>query len=155
MNELASLVGNYFADNISELKSLGISFSHLRYSSRSSIASNSDKLHEDLLVIYAKVFFACVQSFSTPLFGVPLPLPTPQGRRARQPRTMPEIPVLRAAALRNWRRLRQTCSSRSARDSARADDQATSTTESSGGDCPLPAVKSRREVGRKAIFPGG
>ena len=31
-----------------------------------------------------------VQPFSTALFGVPFPLPTPQGRRAQQLKTRPE-----------------------------------------------------------------
>ena len=49
--------------------------------------------------------FVSVQPFSTTLFGVPFPLPTPQGRRDSQLRTMPEreIRMLRKATPRTWR----------------------------------------------------
>ena len=55
MNELASLVANYFADNMAELRRLGVPFTHLRYSSRKSIPRNAEKLHRDILSISAKV----------------------------------------------------------------------------------------------------
>ena len=55
MNELASIVGNYFADNLSQLKKLGLSYTHLRYSSQRAIPRNSEKLFQDVLNISAKV----------------------------------------------------------------------------------------------------
>ena len=55
MNELASLVGNYFADNLTELKKLGLSYTHLRYSSQRAIPRNAAKLFQDVLDIAAKV----------------------------------------------------------------------------------------------------
>ncbi len=50
-----------------------------------------------------------VQPSSTIIFGVPFPLPTPQGRWALQLKTMPEreIQMLRKATPRTWRPLRQ------------------------------------------------
>ena len=55
MNELASLVGNYFADNLTELKKLGLVYTHLRYSSQRAIPRNAEKLFQDVLDIAAKV----------------------------------------------------------------------------------------------------
>ena len=40
-----------------------------------------------------RLIFVCVQSYSTTLFGVPFPLPTPQGRWDRQLRDMPETDI--------------------------------------------------------------
>ena len=56
------------------------------------------------------MIFVSVQPSSTTLYGVPFPLPTPQGRRDSQLRTMPkrEIRMLRKATPRTWRPLRQT-----------------------------------------------
>jgi hypothetical protein len=55
MNELASLVGNYFADNLTELKKLGLPYTHLRYSSQRAIPRNAGKLFQDVLDIAEKV----------------------------------------------------------------------------------------------------
>jgi hypothetical protein len=52
INELASLVQNYYADNIYEVKKLGMSYSHLGYLSRVSVSDNAEKLFDDLLQIY-------------------------------------------------------------------------------------------------------
>ncbi len=57
------------------------------------------------------LIFVSVQPSSTTLFGVPFPLPTPQGRRDSQLRTMLErdIRILRKATPKTLRPLRQTC----------------------------------------------
>ncbi len=57
-----------------------------------------------------RLIFMSVQPSSTTLFGVPFPLPTLQGRRDSQLRTMREreIRMLRKATPRIWRSLRQT-----------------------------------------------
>ena len=52
LNELAKPVGNYFTDNIRAVKALGVTYSHLRYSSRVSIPHNGEKLAKDLLQIH-------------------------------------------------------------------------------------------------------
>ncbi len=70
--------------------------------------------------------FVSVQPTSTTLFGVPFPLPTPQGRRDSHLRTLPkrEIRMLRKATPRTWRPLRQIYQGRSARVAARPEGQA-------------------------------
>src|SRR5689334_8872838 len=44
MNELARLLNNYFTDNIREVDQLGLTYSHLRFSSRTGIPENGDQL---------------------------------------------------------------------------------------------------------------
>ncbi len=72
------------------------------------------------------VIFVSVQPSSTTLFGVPFPLPTPQGRRDSHLRTTPEreFRMLRKATPRTWRPLWQTSYGRSARVAARPEGQA-------------------------------
>ncbi len=55
MNESADLIGVYFTDNIAELQELGISYSHLGYSSLVSIPYNANTLVSDLENIARKV----------------------------------------------------------------------------------------------------
>ena len=89
--------------------------------------------------------FVSVQPSSTTLYGVPFPLPTPQGRRDSQLRTRPqrEIRMLRKATPRTWRPLRQIHEGRSARDArgskAKPPRPANSIIQS---DCHLPAMYS-------------
>lgn len=54
LNEAAHLVGNYFCDNISEAKKLGISHSHIRYLSSYSVPDNSQTLLGDIQDIYVR-----------------------------------------------------------------------------------------------------
>lgn len=44
MNELASILNNYFTDSIGEVENLGLTHSHLRLSSRTSVSENGDLL---------------------------------------------------------------------------------------------------------------
>ena len=55
MNELAALVGNYFADNLIEMQKLGLPYTHLRYSSQRAIPRNAETLFHDIIDISAKV----------------------------------------------------------------------------------------------------
>ncbi len=73
--------------------------------SRASTADSiTDSLHEaeEGQTVTISSVFMCVQPDSTTLFGVPFPLPTPQGRWDRQLRDMPETEIrgLRPATLR-------------------------------------------------------
>jgi hypothetical protein len=54
LNEAAHLVGNYFCDNISEVKELGIGHSHIGYLSSYSVPKNSDTLVSDIQEIYVR-----------------------------------------------------------------------------------------------------
>lgn len=54
LNEAAHLVGNYFCDNISEIKELGISHSHIGYLSSHSVPKNADTLVGDIQEIYVR-----------------------------------------------------------------------------------------------------
>ncbi len=53
-NEGARLACVYFKDNINELKELGFTCSHLRYSSMRSIFRNSEDLHQDIIAKFSK-----------------------------------------------------------------------------------------------------
>lgn len=53
-NELASMAGNYYTDNIDAVKALGISYSHLSLWSGTPIVENADILYDDLRRIYEK-----------------------------------------------------------------------------------------------------
>ncbi|KAJ3389981.1 hypothetical protein HDU92_000727 [Lobulomyces angularis] len=55
MNELASILNNYWADNIAALKEIGVGHTHLRYSSARGIPTNADSLYNDILVISKRV----------------------------------------------------------------------------------------------------
>jgi hypothetical protein len=55
LNEAAHLVGNYFCDNISEIKELGISHSHIGYLSSYSVPKNADTLVGDIHETYVRV----------------------------------------------------------------------------------------------------
>jgi pimeloyl-ACP methyl ester carboxylesterase len=55
LNEAAHLVGNYFCDNISEIKDLGISHSHIGYLSSYSVPKNADTLVGDIHETYVRV----------------------------------------------------------------------------------------------------
>jgi pimeloyl-ACP methyl ester carboxylesterase len=52
MNEGASILGNYFFDSMSQLKDLGISYSHLGFSSLSSIPNNAEELYFKIKEIF-------------------------------------------------------------------------------------------------------
>ena len=52
MNELASLVRDYFTDNIRVVKEMGLSYSHLGFSSQISIPRNADELYARILTLY-------------------------------------------------------------------------------------------------------
>jgi hypothetical protein len=55
MNELASVAGNYFSDNIQEVKRLKMTYSHLSFPSSRSIPDNAYQLGEDIMQIYLSV----------------------------------------------------------------------------------------------------
>jgi hypothetical protein len=55
LNEAAHLVGNYYCDNISEIKDLGISHSHIGYLSSYSVPKNADALVGDIHETYVRV----------------------------------------------------------------------------------------------------
>jgi len=55
LNEIASVVGNYFTDNIEAVNKLGITYSHKAYPSGNSIPDNAAVLVEDIKAIYSRV----------------------------------------------------------------------------------------------------
>jgi hypothetical protein len=55
MNELASVVGNYFIDNIEVVKSLGITYDYLGFSSAVSVPKNADLLYKSVGEIFNKM----------------------------------------------------------------------------------------------------
>jgi len=73
-----------------------------------------------------KLFLVGVQPFSTTLFGMPFPHPTPQGRWVQQHRKVPEICVLKMhmAAFRTTRQHWQTYKERMPRNATRPKGQA-------------------------------
>ncbi len=101
------------------------------------------------------VIFVSVQPSSTTLFGRPLPLPTPQGRRDSQLRTVPEreIRMLRKATPRTLRLLWQTYEGRSAKVTARPETKPPRLTYAIfRSDCHLPAMDSADRRLRPELF---
>jgi len=73
-----------------------------------------------------RVFLVDVEPFSTTLFGMPFPHPTPQGRGVQQHRKVPESCVQRMhkAAFRTPRQPWQTYEERLPEDATRPEGQA-------------------------------
>jgi len=78
------------------------------------------------MVLSFLMFLVCVQPFSTALFGVPSPHPTPQGRWVQHHRKVPDSCVRRMhkAVFRTPRQHRQTYEGRMPRDATRPEGQA-------------------------------
>jgi hypothetical protein len=55
MNELANIAGNYYTDNIAQVKRLGISYDHLRFPSTVSIPKNAEQLAAKIFKIHRRV----------------------------------------------------------------------------------------------------